>query len=80
MLELKFSDLGLLMHLETLKLLNTVSLSKSGRLSTSIVFPESLQNLTMSNTYMDWKEAWVFEMMPNLEVLKLKFHAFFGND
>ncbi|KAK1384117.1 hypothetical protein POM88_021852 [Heracleum sosnowskyi] len=69
-------DLGHLVHLETLKLLNTIPLCKSGSLSASIVFLRSLKNLTMSNTYLDWKEAWVFEMIPNLEVLKLKFHAF----
>ncbi|XP_063945344.1 putative late blight resistance protein homolog R1B-16 isoform X4 [Daucus carota subsp. sativus] len=76
--ELKCPDLGLLIHLETLKLLNTIPLCKSGRLSDSIIFPESLKNLTVSNTYLDWKEAWIFEMIPNLEVLKLKFHAFAG--
>lgn len=78
--ELKVPDLGLLINLEKLKLLNTIPLSKSTRLSTSIIFPESLKYLTVSNTYLDWKEAWVFEMIPNLEVLKLKFHAFIGKD
>ncbi|KAK1379973.1 putative leucine-rich repeat domain, L domain-like protein [Heracleum sosnowskyi] len=78
--DLKFPDLGQLVHLKTLKLLNTVPLCKPGRLSDSITFPESLRNLTMSNTYLDWKEAWVFEMIPNLEVLKLKLHAFVGKE
>ncbi|KAK1387606.1 hypothetical protein POM88_015784 [Heracleum sosnowskyi] len=78
--DLRCPDLGLLMHLETLKLLNTIPLRKAGRLSTSIIFPESLKNLTVSNTYLDWKEAWVFVMIPNLEVLKLKFHAFVGEE
>ncbi|KAL1823618.1 hypothetical protein DCAR_0311552 [Daucus carota subsp. sativus] len=77
--EFKCPDLGLLMHLETLKLLNTTPFCKAGRLSNSIAFPGSLKKLTVSNTYLDWKEAWVFEVMPNLEVLKLKSHAFFGD-
>ncbi|KAK1380187.1 hypothetical protein POM88_026931 [Heracleum sosnowskyi] len=34
----------------------------------------------MSNTYLDRDEAWVFEMIPNLEVLKLKLHAFVGEN
>lgn len=78
--ELKCPDLGFLMHLETLKLLNTIPLCKSGRLGPSIMFPGSLKNLTVSNTYLDWKEAWVFDMIPNLEVLKLKIHAFVGEE
>ncbi|KAK1384118.1 hypothetical protein POM88_021853 [Heracleum sosnowskyi] len=76
--KLKLPDLSLLMHLKILKLLNTNALGKAGRLSDSIIFPESLKSLTVSNTYLDWKESWVFEMIPNLEVLKLKFHAFVG--
>ncbi|KAF1002235.1 hypothetical protein AG4045_002244 [Apium graveolens] len=78
--DLKFPDLGLLMHLKTLKLLNTVPLCKAGRLSDSIIFPESLKSLCLSNTYLDWSEGWAFEMIPNLEVLKLKFHAFVGEN
>ncbi|KAK1355047.1 hypothetical protein POM88_048303 [Heracleum sosnowskyi] len=78
--ELKFPDIGFLMHLETLKLLNTVPLFRAGRLSDSILFPESLRTVSFSNTYLDWKEAWVFEMIPKLEVLKLKLHAFVGKD
>ncbi|KAL1825287.1 hypothetical protein DCAR_0313426 [Daucus carota subsp. sativus] len=76
--DIKFPDLGLLVHLKTLKLLNTTTLCKAGRLSDSIIFPQSLKSLSISNTYLDWKEAWVFEMIPNLEVLKLKLHAFAG--
>ncbi|XP_063945908.1 putative late blight resistance protein homolog R1B-16 [Daucus carota subsp. sativus] len=78
--DLQFPDLGLLMHLKALKLLNTIPLCKAGRLSDSIIFPKSLTSLSLSNTYLDWSEAWAFEMIPNLEVLKLKFHAFVGKD
>ncbi|KAL1823617.1 hypothetical protein ACET3Z_010395 [Daucus carota] len=78
--EMKFPDICHLKHLKTLKLLNTTALCKAGRLSDSIIFPETLKSLTVSNTYLDWKEAWIFEMIPNLEVLKLKFHAFVGRD
>ncbi|KAK1358699.1 putative Disease resistance protein [Heracleum sosnowskyi] len=53
---------------------------KATRLSTSVIFPGSLKYLTISNTHLDWTEAWLFEMIPNLEVLKLIFHAFVGKD
>ncbi|WOG95003.1 hypothetical protein DCAR_0314305 [Daucus carota subsp. sativus] len=76
--EFKLPDLGLLMHLEILKLFNTTVLCNAGRLSNSIIFPETLKKLTVSNTCLDWTEAWVFQMIPKLEVLKLKFHAFVG--
>ncbi|KAK1401114.1 hypothetical protein POM88_000719 [Heracleum sosnowskyi] len=78
--DLKCPNLGLLMHLETLKLLNTVPLHKAGRLSDSCTFPENLKSLSIANTYLEWKEDWIFEKMPNLEVLKLKLHAFSGSD
>ncbi|KAK1373401.1 putative NB-ARC, Leucine-rich repeat domain, L domain-like protein [Heracleum sosnowskyi] len=78
--DMKCPDLGLLVHLKTLKLLNTFPSCKAVRLSTSIIFPESLKSLTMSNTCLDWKEAFVFEMIPNLQTLKLKLHAFVGKD
>ncbi|KAK1357220.1 hypothetical protein POM88_050476 [Heracleum sosnowskyi] len=78
--DLKCPDIDFLVHVKSLKLFNTIPLSKAGRLSNSIIFPGSLKRLTMSNTYLDWKEAWVFEMIPKLEVLKLKFHAFVGKD
>ncbi|XP_017235747.2 putative late blight resistance protein homolog R1C-3 [Daucus carota subsp. sativus] len=76
--DLKCPDIDFLAHLKTLKLFNTIPMSKAGRLSSSILFPRSLRKLTVSNLYLHWKEAWVFELIPNLEVLKLKFHAFVG--
>ncbi|XP_017238097.1 putative late blight resistance protein homolog R1B-14 isoform X2 [Daucus carota subsp. sativus] len=78
--ELKCPDLGPLTLLESLKLVNTIPSCKAGRVSNSIIFPASLKNLALSDTCLDWKEDWVFQMMPNLEVLKLKCNAFFGND
>lgn len=66
--ELKLSDLRLLLHLETLKLLNTGPWCRAGRLSDSFICSESLKSLSLSNTYLDWKEAWAFEMIPILEV------------
>ncbi|KAL8102402.1 hypothetical protein AgCh_027042 [Apium graveolens] len=78
--DLKCPDLGHLMQLETLKLLNTVPYREGVRLSISTIFPGSLKNLTLSNTCLDWEDAWIFEMIPNLKCLKLKFHAFVGKD
>ncbi|KAK1381770.1 hypothetical protein POM88_019505 [Heracleum sosnowskyi] len=46
--DMKCPDLGPLLHLKTLKLLNTISLCKAGRLSTSVMFPESLKSLTVA--------------------------------
>ncbi|KAK1355048.1 hypothetical protein POM88_048304 [Heracleum sosnowskyi] len=77
---LEIPDLGLLVHLETLKLLNTIPLFKSGRFSDLISFPESLKSLSISNTYLDWREASIFELTPNLEVLKMKLNSFVGID
>lgn len=46
---LKFADLGRLIHLKSLKLLNTIPLCKAGRLSDSVIFPQSLRSLSLSN-------------------------------
>ncbi|KAJ0954489.1 putative leucine-rich repeat domain superfamily [Helianthus annuus] len=42
------------------------------------MFPEKLKKVTLSNIGMDWEEMWTFAWLPNLEVLKLKFHACIG--
>lgn len=78
--DLKCPDLSLLVHLENLKQLNTIPSCKAGRPSTSIIFPGSLRNLSVSNNYLGRKEAWVFLMIPNLEVLKLKFRVLVGEE
>lgn len=42
------------------------------------MFPEKLKNIALSNTALVWTEMWTLAMFPNLEVLKLKIHAFIG--
>ncbi|KAI3730492.1 hypothetical protein L1987_61662 [Smallanthus sonchifolius] len=65
-------------HLRKLKLLNTIPYGKPTRLLNTMMFPEKLKKLTLSNTCMDWEDMWTISLLPNLEVLKLKFHACIG--
>ncbi|KAJ0489050.1 putative P-loop containing nucleoside triphosphate hydrolase, leucine-rich repeat domain superfamily [Helianthus annuus] len=76
--DLEFPNLGSLVHLQKLKLLNTFPNPNATRCCNPIMFPEKLKKLTLSNTCMDWKEIWSFAWLPNLEVLKLKFQACVG--
>ncbi|MFS7993687.1 putative leucine-rich repeat domain superfamily [Helianthus anomalus] len=76
--DLEFPNLGSLVHLQKLKLLNTFPYPNGTRCYNPIMFPEKLKKLNLSNTGMDWKEMWSFAWLPNLEVLKLKFQACVG--
>ncbi|KAF5777538.1 putative P-loop containing nucleoside triphosphate hydrolase [Helianthus annuus] len=76
--DLEFPNLGSLVHLQKLKLLNTFPYTEATRSCNPVLFPENLKKLTLSNTGMDWEEMWTFSLLPNLEILKLKFHACIG--
>ncbi|MFS7960682.1 putative leucine-rich repeat domain superfamily, winged helix-like DNA-binding domain superfamily [Helianthus anomalus] len=76
--ELEFPNIRALQHLQKLKLLNTIPYGKPTRLLNTMMFPETLKNLTLSNTCMGWEDMWALSLLPNLEVLKLKFHACIG--
>ncbi|KAI3816412.1 hypothetical protein L1987_16107 [Smallanthus sonchifolius] len=76
--DLEFPNLGSLVHLQKLKLLNTFPYPEATRSCNPILFPENLKKLTLSNTGMDWEEMWSFSLLPNLEILKLKFQACIG--
>ncbi|XP_021977441.1 putative late blight resistance protein homolog R1B-16 [Helianthus annuus] len=76
--ELEFPNIRALQHLQKLKLLNTIPYGKPTRLLNTMMFPETLKNLTLSNTCMDWEDMWALSLLLNLEVLKLKFHACIG--
>ncbi|MFS8021900.1 putative P-loop containing nucleoside triphosphate hydrolase, leucine-rich repeat domain superfamily [Helianthus anomalus] len=76
--DLEFPNLGSLEHLQKLKLLNTIPHPEVTRSCNPVMFPENLKKLTMSNTGMDWEEMWSFSLLPNLEILKLKFQACIG--
>ncbi|KAL3510390.1 hypothetical protein ACH5RR_029791 [Cinchona calisaya] len=79
-----FDNLAKLDHLETLKLLNdTFPLHPSQCnipcLPQSYKFPPNLKKITLSDTLLDWVHMSTLGMLPNLEVLKLKDHAFKGS-
>ncbi|KAJ0538918.1 putative P-loop containing nucleoside triphosphate hydrolase, leucine-rich repeat domain superfamily [Helianthus annuus] len=76
--DLEFPSIVSLQHLQKLKLLNTIVFPEATRSCNPLMFPEKLKKLTLSNTGMDWEEMWTFAWLPNLEVLKLKFHACIG--
>ncbi|KAL8241589.1 hypothetical protein R6Q59_011891 [Mikania micrantha] len=76
--DLKFPDLGSLVRLQKLKLLNTFSHPKARRSWNPIEFPGNLKKLTLLNTGMDWEEMRTFACLPNLEILKLKYLACMG--
>ena len=73
-----FPSLRSLQQLQKLKLLNTTHYPEPTTSCNPVMFPENLKKLTLSNTGMDWEEMWTFSLLPNLEVLKLKFNAFIG--
>ncbi|KAJ0538920.1 putative P-loop containing nucleoside triphosphate hydrolase, leucine-rich repeat domain superfamily [Helianthus annuus] len=76
--DLEFPNLGSMEHLEKLKLFNTFTYHETTRSCNPIMFPQKLKKLTLSNTGMDWEEMWTFSLLPNLEVLNLKFNACIG--
>lgn len=76
--DLEFPNIRSLQHLQKLKLLNTITYPEAMRLCNPFCYPEKLKKLTLSNTAMDWEEMWTFALLPNLEVLKLKFLACIG--
>ncbi|KAA8529816.1 hypothetical protein F0562_034327 [Nyssa sinensis] len=78
--DLIFPDLSCKNHLETLKLLNTRNVvhGVTSSLCDSFKFPEKLKRITLSGTNLKWSEMWMLGILPNLEVLKLKFHACVG--
>ncbi|KAK1419776.1 hypothetical protein QVD17_29098 [Tagetes erecta] len=76
--DLEFPSLCSLKHLHKLKLLNTLPYPEATRSCNPVMFPENLKKLTLSNTGMDWEEMWSFSLLPNLEILKLKFQACIG--
>ncbi|XP_076952703.1 putative late blight resistance protein homolog R1B-16 [Bidens hawaiensis] len=76
--DLESPNLSSMEHLQKLKLLNTIVFPEATRSCNPLMFPEKLKKLTLSNTGLDWEEMWTFAWLPNLEVLKLKFHACIG--
>ncbi|KAG8378867.1 hypothetical protein BUALT_Bualt07G0029300 [Buddleja alternifolia] len=68
-----FHNLALLSKLESLYL-------EAGGIYSSylIAFPHSLKKLELSCCGMDWEDMTIIGSLPNLEVLKLRSHAFSG--
>lgn len=75
------SNVAQLHQLEILKL-NFINLFAEERRWVPCVdeFPPNLKKLTLSSSYLPWKDMNVLSMLPNLEVLKLKNNAFVGSD
>ncbi|CAI9096317.1 OLC1v1032422C1 [Oldenlandia corymbosa var. corymbosa] len=75
-----FDNLQDLGSLENLKLKNdfTSSKSKIASLPPAQNFPLQLRLLTLLGTQLDWTELNTLGKLPNLEILKLKEHAFKG--
>ncbi|CAI9105452.1 OLC1v1004379C2 [Oldenlandia corymbosa var. corymbosa] len=73
-----FKYLSKLESLENLKLMNDDVSSKLSALPPSRSFPRQLTKITLLNTLLDWKYMSTLGELDNLEVLKLKEHAFQG--
>nr|GMD19925.1 putative late blight resistance protein homolog R1B-14 [Ipomoea batatas] len=74
-----FENLGTLSRLDNLKLLNNGG--RPGELQSvpqHFKFPKSLRKLTLSNMWLEWKDMRILGALDELEVLKLKEHAFMG--
>ncbi|KAL0446706.1 UNVERIFIED_CONTAM: putative late blight resistance proteinR1A-10 [Sesamum latifolium] len=64
--------------LETLKLSFSLQHEKSSTISQWNAFPPNLRALTLSGSHLPWEDMVTVGKIPNLEVLKLKDHAFSG--
>ncbi|KAL4571223.1 hypothetical protein LXL04_017976 [Taraxacum kok-saghyz] len=76
--DMEFPNTRSLEHVHKLKLLNTIPFPGPTRSCNPLMYPKNLKILTLSNIGLDWEETWTFAWLPNLEVLKLKFHACVG--
>ncbi|KAK4414167.1 putative late blight resistance proteinR1B-16 [Sesamum alatum] len=73
-----------LVHLCQLETLNVVFTStmvyKGDPFPTSFAFPLRLKKLTLSSCELPWEDMAVIRSLPNLEVLKLRYRAFVGEE
>ncbi|KAJ9551563.1 hypothetical protein OSB04_015608 [Centaurea solstitialis] len=65
-------------HFELLPYLETLKLTGSGSSRNHIWFPATLKKLTLTSCCLPWSDMSSIQSLPNLEVLKLKSHAFVG--
>ncbi|KAK4427064.1 hypothetical protein Salat_1475300 [Sesamum alatum] len=77
----EFDSFAYLHHLETLKCLftNILYYPSAEPLRINLAFPQSLKKLTLSGCRISWKKMTVIGSLHNLEILKLKNHAFDGS-
>ncbi|KAI5665208.1 hypothetical protein M9H77_24531 [Catharanthus roseus] len=79
--ERSFYYLGNLVYLQQLETLKC-SFYKRNRITRQKVcwdaFPSTLKKLSLSSSYLPWKDMTSIARLPNLEVLKLKNYAFHG--
>ncbi|KAK4427070.1 putative late blight resistance proteinR1A-10 [Sesamum alatum] len=76
----EFDSFAYLHHLETLKCLFIKKDYRADKpLPINLAFPQNLKKLTLSGCRISWKKITVVGSLPNLEILKLKHHAFEGS-
>ncbi|KAK6789084.1 hypothetical protein RDI58_012883 [Solanum bulbocastanum] len=73
----RFPRLDFLHQLESLKLLSYSYLTEHPH---EFNFPLNLRELTLSNFRLPWTQIWTVGKLPNLEILKLLFRAFEGDE
>ncbi|XP_059656688.1 putative late blight resistance protein homolog R1B-16 [Cornus florida] len=73
-----FPDLEFLNHLKVLKLFNRFIPDDHTYNLQGVKFPPNLKELTLSKTHLAWEEMSIIGSLPNLESLKLEFHACVG--
>lgn len=73
-----FNNISELKALENLKLENTNANAKLHDLPDDKKFPSLITRLTLFNTHLEWKHMSTLGKLKQLEVLKLKKHAFVG--
>ncbi|KAI3745228.1 hypothetical protein L1987_58336 [Smallanthus sonchifolius] len=80
------NDFKSLTNLEKLKLTglrrrtkSSVHDSTKGEPKNHITFPETLKTLTLVDCHLPWSDMSIIQSLPNLQVLKLRCHAFVGS-
>lgn len=74
-----FPDLSYLNHLEALKFEYKTLGMVTWSFPLPHMFPPSLKKLTLTGSHLNWKEMSILELLPSLEVLKIKDNFFNGS-
>ncbi|KAL2515705.1 putative late blight resistance protein-like protein R1B-12 [Forsythia ovata] len=74
----KLEALKCILYRDSLSFLKNVTFPESLSFLKNVTFPESLKKLTLVYGKIPWEDTTVVGSLPNLQVLKLKKHAFLG--